>query len=144
MRILLPLCIASASFLAACSFGSGESSAVTTIGSVSRRDIPASLRASCPALSSARQAASGGTLASSRTESVTYSIYDSTGAFVVQSSYVIQAYSSSVASVPNLAWDFKDAQGNPVPTGHYFVFAEVRDSAGTLVGSKDICMGVVR
>lgn len=43
---------------------------------------------------------------------------------------------------PRLA--VKDAQGNPVPTGHYFVFAEVRDSAGTLVGTKDICMGVVR
>jgi hypothetical protein len=144
MRILLSAILGFGIFLSACSFGSGESSAVTNIGSVSRRDIPASLRASCPALTSARQSASEGNVASSQTESVSYSIYDSTGAFVVLKSFTLTGSSSSVGSVPNLAWDFKDAQGNTVPTGHYFVFAEVRDSSGTLVGSKDICMGVVR
>ncbi|MEN9355225.1 MAG: hypothetical protein RL318_2550 [Fibrobacterota bacterium] len=152
MRILFPAVLGLGIVLSACSFGGSGTSAISTTESSGKRAIPASLRATCPKLPAGRIAARAqgeGTMTgpvttpSNASVVVTYSIYDNAGSFVVQNSYTLNVSSPATLPDPGQSWNGTDARGNRVPTGHYFVFTEVRDEAGTLVGTKDICMGVV-
>lgn len=123
------------------------SSAPETSPFPARREISAALRASCPDLSAAR-AADGTTgapvqLEQNAVQHVTYGIYDSTGALVTLGAMDMTVPSGTVGYAPRILWNGKDAAGNMVPTGHYFVFVEVRDDAGTLVASSSTCIGMI-
>jgi len=118
----------------------------STDDSSSRRTIPASLRASCPALPAARAADSGtGTAVpvyNSSPITLSTMIYDSTGNLVQSLSYTISSSSSDSLHYQSL-WNMRDASGNRVSTGHYFVFTQAYSSSGALLDSSSVCIGVV-
>lgn len=149
MLRILPILSCSV-YLGACSFGGSGTTAISSTEMAGGREISASLRASCPGLPVAR-AQNGGTsvavpVAASTTRTVSYEIVDTRGAYVASSSYTLTGVptrAEAFSMVPGYAWDGKDSQGKQVATGHYFVFAEVRDSTGTLLGTSEKCVGVV-
>ena len=118
----------------------------STDDSSSRRTIPASLRASCPALPAARAADSGtGTAVpvyNSSPITLNTTIYDSTG-YLVQSLSSTLSVASADGSHYQPFWNMRDASGNLVPAGHYFVFTQAYSSSGVLIDSSSVCIGVV-
>lgn len=111
-----------------------------------RRDIPTSLRKSCPNVTAPASRMAVETpygpvpVEQSETCHITYGIYDSTGAFVTQGAQDLPATPSYYSN--NIGWNGTDAAGNKVPTGVYFVFLDVYDQAGTLLQSRSYCIGV--
>jgi len=113
------------------------------------RPISARLRSTCPALPAGRTVADPSTapvVEPSPTVRVFMKIYDTNGAPVTQRSFSLQTgqYGSVPAYSTNLGWDLKDASGNFVPTGHYFLFYTLSDTTGKALGSDSACVGVVR
>jgi hypothetical protein len=112
------------------------------------RPLSARLRSTCPALPAGRTAADPYTspvVEPSPSVQVFMKIYDTNGAPVTQRSFSMQTgqYGSTPAYATNLGWDLTDAAGNPVPTGHYFLFYTVSDTTGKALGSDSACIGVV-
>lgn len=116
------------------------------------RPISARLRSTCPALPkpAARGSEAGPAIGIPVTPSpvvhVFLKIYDTEGSPVTQRSFAMETgqYGSTPAYATNVGWDMKDAAGNPVPTGHYFLFYTVSDTTGKALGSDSACIGVVR
>lgn len=142
MRSILPLIAFAALLIASCDDDSTSSTDDSKYPS--RRDIPASLRAKCPDMTPASRASSGTTdglqLEQNETRHITYGIYDSSGALVAVGEQDIPAVPSS--DRPYIfAWNGKDASGNTMPTGVYFIFMDVYDPSGTLLQSSSNCIG---
>lgn len=136
--------VLSASLLGSALLVGCESS--STDDSSSRRTIPASLRASCPSLPAARMA-DGGTgtavpVYNSSPITLNTMIYDSTGNLVQSLSSTLSSTTTDGSHYQPL-WNMRDASGNQVPTGHYFVFTQAYSSSGALLDSSSVCIGVV-
>ena len=112
----------------------------------SRREIPASLWAKCTDMTAARAAAAPYPQDGGSVMHVSYGIYDSTGALVGQGAQDVStsgSYGGYGGDPLNyVMWNGRDAAGNKVPPGHYFMFIEMRDEQGTLVDSRSVCIGV--
>jgi len=112
------------------------------------RAFSAALRATCTTLPSA-----GRSLATAPVEVGTnptlrlgYEVYDTLGTKVVGSTLVTTtARPEDVATADpktfQILWNGLDASGRRMPTGHYFLFLEARDSAGALLRRDSTCIG---
>lgn len=139
MRLLPLLVVCTALVIASCD---DDTATTPTDSDPTHRDIPASLRAKCPDMTAARSSdgTTGAlTIEPNETQHVNYSVYDSTGTLVSKGETDIPAAQTDKQSF--IRFTGKDASGKALPTGHYFVFLEVRDQAGALVQSSSYCIG---
>lgn len=148
MSKILPSLALLALLLAGCETSDSPVAEPTT----NSRQFSAALRATCMPIPSAGRAVAAGPVLdveSTPTLRLGVEIYDTLGAKVASSTQVVTtATLSDVLSADpksfQVMWNGLGSSGTPAPTGHYFLFLEARDSAGTLLRRDSSCIGLAR
>lgn len=140
----------SLSLLALLFAGCETSDSAVSEPTTNSRQFSAALRATCMPIPSAGRAVAAEPVVEvepNPTLRQGYEIYDTLGAKVASSTQVVTTATLSAVLTADpksfqVLWNGLGASGAPVPSGHYFLFLEARDSANVLIRRDSTCIGV--